>query len=671
MAGPWEKYAAPAETAPADVPPWAKYAAPATTPPIDAAQIAETINRQFAPAAVPQPQIAQPSAMNTGLLQGMTLGFGDELMAGALSPIEAIKGAVTGEDADKGFGQRMSDAYGRALDRERGVLHKAEAEHPIATTAGNLAGGLMLGGKAQEAGLTLLKGAPSIWRGAAEGAGYGALQGFGSGEGGFDQRALGAAQGGAFGGGVGAGVGAVSKAIPVIANYVNAFRDPEIGSLSKPALDYARRNISPDLLQSAQDLGPLGTLADVSPEWLGVARGSASVPDSRGIVVDALLQRGAGANQRLAGDLDAALGPRVIPSQVEAGLKSQRQALGPVYEKAFDSAKAVDTAPLAQKLDAAIVDLRGDARAAATQVRGMLNVHGTDALDPNPRSLFETRKAIDGLLNSAQDGNVRRVLSEARKSVDDALTASVPGIKAADAAYADLMSQSNALERGQQVLGNGPSAIRPEELAGEQSKFAVGGNGPSLAPQRLAEGARAEIDRVVGTNANDPGAWNRLMRGDGDWNREKLGTLFGRDNADAALAAGDREAIFNATRNRVENGSDTGMTQGFREAMKGLEKPADLPPNVTTLGLLGWAGKKGLDTLRSRSGEKAASDFASQLGRLSVAQGDARDRVVEALIKYQAGKKNPQLSPGMQAIVSALIQRGGIEGRAIAPTGSR
>lgn len=686
MAGPWEKYAAPVEAAPADVPPWAKYAAPALTPPIDAVQIVETINRQFAPDAVAGRQdddsalhrFATRGALaagNTGIQQGMTLGFGDELMAGALSPIEALKGAITGEDADKGFGQRMADAYGRALDRERGTLHQAETDHPIATGAGNLAGGLMLGGKAQEAGLTLLKGAPSIWKGAAEGAGYGALQGFGSGEGGVQKRLDSALTGAEIGGGGGAAIGAASKAIPAIANYITAFRDPEIGSLSKPALDYARRNISPDVLQSAQELGPLGTLADVSPEWLGVARGAASVPDSRGAVVDALLQRGSGANARLANDLNASLGQVVEPSAinrtVDQGLATTRQQYGPL----FQNARAVNTEPLAASLETNAVNLRGPAQQSTQRVRNMLDITGAPGqLDPSPNTLFQTRQAIDGMISTEADPKAVAALTQARNQVDAELQRAVPGIKDPDAQFQQLMQQREALEQGNKILDSGKTTIRPVDLQSQITEMAQPNGtliGPSAAPLRLQQGVRAEIDRTLGTKANDPVAFSQLMKGEGDWNRQKLGLLFGRDNADAALAAGDREALFNTVKNRVENGSDTGMTQGFREAMKAIEKPADLPPNVTTLGVASWAAKKGLDKVLSRNGEKAAADFASQLGRLSVAQGDARDRIVNALINYQAGKTNPQLSPGVRAVVNALIQQSGMEGRAIGPAWSQ
>ncbi|MBF9234683.1 hypothetical protein [Microvirga alba] len=148
-----------------------------------------------------------------GILQGLTFGFGDELMAGAMTPIEAIKGAITGQDAGKDIGQRFSDAYTRKLEQERGKLDVAREEYPIATGIGSVAGGLTTGGNLAKGGVTLLNIAkPTVPKmvgaGAAEGAIYGGLYGAGEGEG-VDDRLAKAGRGAAIGTLVGGGLGAI------------------------------------------------------------------------------------------------------------------------------------------------------------------------------------------------------------------------------------------------------------------------------------------------------------------------------------------------------------------------------------------------------------------------------------------------------------------------------
>lgn len=220
MAGPWEKYAQQPEAQPEG--PWLNYRSEGQTIPqafTNAFAPQNALPALQAPAAAveasltPEAQTAlaetRPSAFGTGALQGMTLGFGDELMAGLLSPIEAGVRAYRGEDSGKGLLDRLGSGYDAALDRERGVLKTAERDHPVATTVGNLGGGLALGSTLSNGGVTLLKGAPTVAKAAGEGALYGAAQGLGEGEG-FKNRIEKAAVGGTFGGLVGGTFGKIA-----------------------------------------------------------------------------------------------------------------------------------------------------------------------------------------------------------------------------------------------------------------------------------------------------------------------------------------------------------------------------------------------------------------------------------------------------------------------------
>lgn len=160
-----------------------------------------------------------PSARDTlrdatvGVSQGVTANFGDELFAGLLTPVEMAKRAITGEDAGKGFMDRVGDSYTSNLARERGELATAQERSPVASTLGNVAGGLATGGQLSKGGLSLLNGAkPTLTsmagRGAAEGAIYGGLYGAGAGEGAGDRLAK-AASGATIGAVTGGAAGAI------------------------------------------------------------------------------------------------------------------------------------------------------------------------------------------------------------------------------------------------------------------------------------------------------------------------------------------------------------------------------------------------------------------------------------------------------------------------------
>jgi len=147
------------------------------------------------------------------LNQGTTFGFGDELVAAGLTPIEMGIGLATGGDEGKGLGERISGAYGRAIGKVRGHLKQAEERSPVASTAAEIGGGILSAGGLAKQGVTLLNPATQgyrqmIGRGAAEGAAYGGIHGLGTGEG-LEDRAQKAAGGAATGAVVGGAFGAV------------------------------------------------------------------------------------------------------------------------------------------------------------------------------------------------------------------------------------------------------------------------------------------------------------------------------------------------------------------------------------------------------------------------------------------------------------------------------
>src|SRR3990167_8908318 len=52
----------------------------------------------------------------SGIGQGATFGFSDEIFAAGLTPFEMMRGAIRGQDTGKGIGERVSDSYTRALE---------------------------------------------------------------------------------------------------------------------------------------------------------------------------------------------------------------------------------------------------------------------------------------------------------------------------------------------------------------------------------------------------------------------------------------------------------------------------------------------------------------------------------------------------------------------------
>lgn len=564
--------------------------------------------------------------------------------------------------------------YDAALEIQRGKDKSFDKAHPVASPALQVAGGV---GSA----VGLMRAVPAIGSAvlgnggasvpaklaAALGAGgaTGAVQGFGAGEGGAIERSKQAGIEGLVGAGTGAAMipvaAGVKKGSEAVMKALFGETDDALSTIGRAGRNYLVKNLSdPNKVSLLRDrideLGPQAMLADVSPDWQGVARGAAARPGTRGLIVDPLTDRANMANTRLRADLDSSLGPAPIPSRIERGLEEGLDTVAEGYRPVMRDAMAVDTQGLAENLDAMVANTRGPEQQAIRNVRGYLNVPGTNELDPNPQALHASRQAIDGLLSSETNPQVIRQLTAARQEVDAILAEAAPGIKDVDAQFSELARQRTALGQGRPILNNEASALRPQEVEEMLAEGALPQGqqiGPSAVPTRMRQGVRAEIDRAVGTKANDTTALRNIVRGEGDWNRDKLGLLFGQENADQALRAIDRETIFGDTANRVTRGSDTAMGSRFGKFLDDIEKSQDIPGDLTMTGL-GVRGVRALArALMQKNSGANASQVAEDIGRLSVAQGGNRDAIIQALM--QRGEKNV-VAEQRDALVRALLQ---------------
>ena len=176
------------------------------------------------------------------------------------------------------------------------------------------------------------------------------------------------------------------------------------------------------------------------------------------------------------------------------------------------------------------------------------------------------------MMAAESNPQVIRALTTARAQIDDELARTVPNLKAVDASYAELARQREALARGQTVLDSKRTSPRPSELAAEVLAGAEPQGlqiGPSAVPFRMSQGARAEVDRILGNNANDISALNKLIKTEGDWNRSRLATLFGEEKAGKLFKALEAERVFADTNSTVTRNSETA-----RRALAAGEGPA-------------------------------------------------------------------------------------------------
>lgn len=420
-------------------------------------------------------------------------------------------------------------------------------------------------------------------------------------------------------------------------------------------------------------IGPEAVMADLSPGLQARAAAIATMPGSgQKTIVDTLAARRAGSNSRIIADVDDTLGPAVAPSRVTAEIGTNKEALRPEYAEAFRGARAVDTSPIALDLDSMVVNLRGDAQKRAQSIRTMLNVSGaSEHLDPSPETLFQVRQAIDGLLSTEQNPQAIGTMTYIRRQVDDMLAEAVPGIKDVDAKYAELARQGEAVQTGQQLLDTGRTAPRPgevDELFGQGALPQGAQIGPSAVPIRLRQGARAEIDRIIGNNVRDITAMKRIVAGEGNWNRDRLATVFGEEKAAKLLSILEREAKYNATEEMGLAGSRTQVLRAAQEDIAGSgprANPIRSAANFRFGDAIAEAGDRGLGWI-----SKSARD--AQNRQLAEALMSGGDNLSMLAAIGRSGPTLAQRAPLEALRASALEPEipGSLYGQVVAPPAS-
>lgn len=652
MAGPWEKYQKPDEGGP-----WAKYA--------KAKPEGKHLSFEEGQKLLAADERTDRMEGATGSVGAALTGFGDGVpivgpaLLGAGQRGGALAATVLGNG--RSYDENLADA--------QAITKEAQDAHPYITTGANVAG-------AVAGTIPMVMAAP-----AAFGGGGGGLL-LRTGASGFSGAIIGGTDAAVRSGGdpeaikwgAGAGLGmgligpAAGKAVGSgVRKIVDALRTRSAAAtagIEPQSLMFLRRAATDDGLDAAAiqsrlaDMGPDAVMADLGPNLQHQAGALAATPGrAQEVVRTALADRQAGANARIGAAIDDNLGPRsIVPSEVEATIQGNQQALGPQYGEVFRQPTRYDFTPITDSLDITVPNMRGDAQRALQRVRDMMNVHNTRQVTTDPRIAFETRQAIDGMMATETNPKVIGMLSETRQMLDDALRASVPRIKEVDANFAELARQREALQRGQTVLSSGREAPRPSELVNEVQQGALPQNmqiGPSAVPLRLSQGARAEVERIVGNNANDVVALNRLIKGEGDWNRSRLATLFGQEKADRLIKVLDNERVYADTANTVTRNSETAARIAAQDELGGNGATGFGTVDAFKAGgIRGAARSVAVDKLAAitkelaTKGPKVREDLAKAL------IDQQRDALIEALIKTQGNGRVPAL---VDPVTKALV----------------
>lgn len=334
------------------------------------------------------------SAMR-GVAQGSTLGFADELAAGA----GGLKDYVAGKMGLRGD-ISLPDAYHSWRDVIRKADAKAEAEHPGVYTGGQIAGGVATAFAPGLAALNIGKGA-----GAAEILGKGALMGSVAGAGGANNVTDVPAEmvrGGLTGAVLSGGLAAAGKGLGKVVEKAGPFAAKVFGGINPETL--AKYSQNADRINSVGAL-PEEAVKDAVDSGVSRVIGDRNALATRADDLEGILNQAYAQKQT---EIAGAVTPLAKAKEMTASLQSQKTYLGSLSEQADDALERSGAVFEKKHLIEAIDKIGAD------QGSAIVGDEAHAALD----KLRMTRERIaDGLPDQIPAAQMRSVLQQLRKDV--------------------------------------------------------------------------------------------------------------------------------------------------------------------------------------------------------------------------------------------------------------
>ncbi len=550
-------------------------------------------------------------ALGQAVGQGAMFGFGDEATAAvrAAAPGFAnwmMSGPAGEQRQTVSTAPTFQGRYDDELARERGKAQQFRRDSPALSIGGNIAGGLATTGAAAAAGVPLAFGAaPSLGgnmvRVGAAGAGFGGVQGFGEGEGGFESRVMkGAVPGAVLGGAVGAALpvaGAVGRAAleskpgqwvsrnllaPVAQGVARVFEGPPpVRSLSAAAPDGSQGAPGPlqQLAQNVEDpartgaierlttalqrsgmtrdqaerrlqhLGPEAVLADLDPQLLSQARMANTMPgETRTWGKNVLESRDRQAGNRLVSAFEGDVPP---PStfKLQEGIDANRSAVGSdVYGKMREAKLNIsgDMQKLREvpAVKEAIAAIEADAASTGKTLTPIEIAHRVkQKLNDVAQAAFTSGKPI----NKAD-------LRSLADQWEGAFWSANPTAREADAAYRNAASLGDYASAGRSFLRKGSTDAATESSAPALADLLAGAN------QQQATAARAGATNAARETALEGNRLARALAQRVDESapvRDKLAELYGSQQGGRIMQQASNERTFAETSNEILRGSKT------------------------------------------------------------------------------------------------------------------
>lgn len=397
----------------------------------------------------------QPAARGgsiPSIIQGVTLGGGDELAGVAAVVADQILGAV---------GEGSGQPAGQVFEASRAAQQQAISDTPAAVRVpAEIVGGVATGGPVARAAIGTARGLPAAARALTAGIGEGAVAGALSAPPG--ERAKGAA--------LGAGIGTVlGVAVPLTVAGLNkaimtAFRNPEIKKLGKAGRDAAKRvmeafrndDITVDqAVARLNRLGPQSVVADVGEENVrGVAQAvTGTAGRGRRQAGRVLGRRSQGAPRRVTEAIREVTSGENADDVAAQIIRQRGDEARPLYERALAVGEIDD--PAINRLIGSGNNRGSSVLRNAIREAKELDPELADLPDNSMTLLDRAYKAIGGQANAARragDGVRANSLDDIRMRLRDRLVELNPAYGEALDTFSDQSNLLDALELGRDAF---------------------------------------------------------------------------------------------------------------------------------------------------------------------------------------------------------------------------
>lgn len=413
------------------------------------------------------------------------------------------------------------------------------------------------------------------------------------------------------------------------------------------AADFIAEKVGPDYMPELLDrlrgnprLRPIDANDQLRMSGQGLVASDHSPVASRALT-ESMRNSAAGARDSVKGTYDEAMGkpPNLFDEYTK--LENQAQTIGKTkIQPVLDAAKPIDTTPVIADMDKVI---KPGAQAVVpgepkfqSKLQAELQEWKAELTDSSgsmltdPQKLHDVqadmRRRAEELSMNPETRRLGRQLYEYREKLKDAIEKSAPGYRAGLEKYKDQKDIEQAFHFGRDVLKN------TDDLKSDPSYLAQWVKHKDRTPEELDAarlGARQAIEKKMGSikqSALDP-ARSGTDVPQVEFNRQKIETLFGKENTDKMFKHLQDERDIALTNNRGLGNSKTAETLlAARELQpRAVDKPhSNLPGWALSLGAGAGAlsgnptlGAIAGGSLLAARGAKSGYDWIARRGEVS------------------------------------------------------